>query len=171
MEYSLLIAFTQVSGDIFASGYALKNPLIKDSSAWYIKLNAQGLKYFDKEVDADAILSAATAQSNEFVLSGFHADSSGKPHYWILKVKETGKKLWSRVYTGKGKVYNVKCDQAGKIYASCGRWVFKTDDDGYLQWEFLPELGDSILKTGTYQNRRIIYGRCKSTEATYNNQT
>ena len=143
---SLSTALTTSSGDIFAGGYALKNPLFRDSSSWYIKLNSQGLKYFDKEAEANAILSAAVVPDNELVFSGFRADTSGKPHYWIMEAKESGKKLWSRVYTGNGQMTNVKCDQVGKIYASCGRWVIKTDLDGYLQWEFLPEAGDSILK-------------------------
>lgn len=141
-----LSALTTSSGDLFTCGYTLINPLFRDSTAWYLKLNAQGLKYFDKEVAANVIRSAASTPSNELVFGGFHSDSSGNPHYWILKVKETGKKLWSRIYSGKGQICNVKCDQTGKIYAGCGHWIFKTDEDGYLQWEFLPEHGDSILR-------------------------
>jgi hypothetical protein len=143
---ALSTAVSTASGDIFACGYDLKNPIIRDSSAWYIKLNVQGLKYFDKETEANAILSASVAPSNQLIFSGCHADTSGKLHYWIMESKESGKKIWSRIYTGNGQISNVKCDQGGKIYASCGRWVIKTDPEGYLQWEFLPEPGDSILK-------------------------
>jgi hypothetical protein len=142
---SITNAITTPSGDIYAGGYAFKSPMVRDSSAWYIKLNSQGLKYFDKEIEANDIMAGSVAPSNKLIFSGFLADTSGKAHYWLMQLKESGKKLWSHTYTGIGKISSVKCDQNGKIYASCGRWVIKTDEDGYLQWEFLPETGDSIL--------------------------
>jgi hypothetical protein len=143
---SLSTALVTNAGDMFAAGYAMKNPMVRDSSSWYIKLNSQGLKYFDKETEANAITSSSNSPGNQLIFSGFHSDTLGKSHYWIMQAKESGKKLWSRIYTGNGQVTNIRADQAGKIYASCGRWVIKTDQDGYLQWEFTPETGDSLLK-------------------------
>ena len=157
-------AFTTSSGDIYSYGYAMKNPLFKDSSSWYIKLNAQGLKYFDKEIEANVILSASISHANDIVFSGFHADTLGKPHYWIMNVKESGKKLWSRMYTGTGYISNVKCDQAGEIYAGCGRWIFKSDEDGYLQWEFLTEPGDSILKLELTKSGEVFLAGCNKSK-------
>ncbi len=153
---SISTALVSGSGDIFASGYAMKNPMVRDSSSWLIKLNTQGLKYFDKEYDADAIVASCISPGNQLVFSGFHSDSAGRPHYWIMQAKESGKKLWSRNYTGIGKVSNIKTDLNGKIYASCGRWIVKMDQDGYLQWEYTPETGDSLLKFDLTKTGEII---------------
>jgi hypothetical protein len=153
---SISTALVSGSGDIFASGYEMKNPMIRDSSSWLIKLNSQGLKYFDKEYEANAIIASSTAPGNQLVFSGFHSDSAGRTHYWIMEAKESGKKLWSRSYTGIGKVSNIKTDLNGKIFASCGRWIIKTDQDGYLLWEYTPESGDSLLKLDLSKNGEIF---------------
>jgi len=149
-------ALITTSSDIFAGGYAMKNPMVRDSSSWFLKLNSAGLKYFDKETESNAIVSSTFSSGSNLVFSGFHSDSAGRPHYWIMQTKESGKVIWSRIYTGSGIISNVKTDATGKIFASCGRWVFKTDQDGYILWEYTPESGDSLLKFDVSKTGEVI---------------
>lgn len=142
---SLSSAVLSPAGNIVAGGYDLKNPVFKDSGAWYIKLNPQGFKYYDREADGTNIRTMACTNGDAYIFGGTAKDSSGLHHYWIQVLKDTGKRLWNRTYSGKGEISSVKTDANGKIYFAAGRWAVKTDNNGYILWEYTPQQQDSLL--------------------------
>ncbi len=142
---SLSAAVLSTSGNILAGGYDLKNPVFKDSGSWYIKLNPQGFKYYDREVNGTNIRTMACTNGDAYVFGGTERDTSGQSHYWIQVLKDSGKRLWDRTYSGKGEISCVKTDGNGKIYFAAGRWAAKTDNNGYIQWEYIPQQQDSLL--------------------------
>ena len=153
---SLSTAVYSPTGDIFAGGYARNNPVLQDSSSWFLKLNPQGLKYFDKTCPGKNIRTMTGLPGIGFAMAGTDADTAGRKHYWIQTAKETGKIVWNRTYSGFGEISSVKSDPNSRIYFAAGRWVVKTDANGYILWEYIPEPGDSLLALDVMKSGEVI---------------
>lgn len=135
------------SGDFFAAGYTVINPDSGLVRGWFLRINPQGFKYWDKDKDINAtgVVRLCMNGDKEFNTAGYTTDSAGAPHYWLSLWKENGKNIWTRNYTGKGILNGLSTGTMNEVYAAGGRWCFKSDHNGYLVWEYFSEPTDSII--------------------------
>jgi hypothetical protein len=143
------------SGDLYAVGWTVSNPLLADTVGWFIKLNPQGFKYYDKEVESEKIMALSLTAANELFFGGYTKDTSWTSHFWLGLHRESGRKLWSREYSGKGIVTCASMDATGKPLVLTPHWLYKIDRDGYLVWEYFPEVTDSLVLFDVNKNGDI----------------
>ncbi len=107
--------------------------------AWIYKLAANGQNVFNQKVSMAEALDFVVYPDNKILIAGYTQnpeDSLFTPA--LVKLNANGKKLWSRKYTNKGKVYALASDDASNTaFAAAGNWIFAINEAGYLQWDIL----------------------------------
>ncbi|QMU31039.1 T9SS type A sorting domain-containing protein [Adhaeribacter radiodurans] len=138
-----------------------------DRDYWVIKVDGQGNQEWDKTFGgsgSDDLIKAIQLASGEYVLGGYSSspqsgdksqDNQGGKDYWLVKMSNTGEKLWDKRYGGSkddklgsftdtrdggfflgGSSYsNISGDKTQENQGSSDFWAVKTDKDGNLLWE------------------------------------
>lgn len=127
--------------------------------AWIYKLDAKGQNVFNQKVSMDEALDFVVYPDNKILLSGYinnAEDSLSTPA--LVKLNANGKKLWSRKYTNKGKVYALAShDASNTAFAAAGKWIFAIDEAGYLQWDVLLPENQEATAIGLNANKQVLF--------------
>lgn len=134
-----------VDGNIYFSGYSITDISQGQVNGWIGKLNPEGFRFYDHTTPSADVGQCLLLNNKELALGGYHSDSIGMPHYWLALLKENGKNIWTRDYSGKGMVQSLINDPSDALYVAGGSWCFKADHAGYLVWEYFPSDKDSML--------------------------
>jgi len=134
---------------------------------WVIKVDAQGNKQWDKAYGgsgADEVKKVVQLTTGEYVLGGSSTspisgdksqDSQGGYDYWVVKLFNTGAKIWDKRYGGAqaetltsftptndggfflgGSSFSgISGDKKQPNQGGLDYWAVKTDQDGKLVWE------------------------------------
>ncbi|MDE5417257.1 hypothetical protein L3049_04485 [Labilibaculum sp. DW002] len=134
--------------------------------AWIYKLDANGKNIFNQRIDIDEVLDFVVYSDNKILIAGYSTnkkDSTFTPG--LVKLNANGKKLWSRAYSSKGKVYNIASDTSGIAYAAAGNWIFAINQAGYLKWDILLDQGLKSTAVGINGNNKIVFAGLNATGA------
>ncbi|MFP4060645.1 MAG: hypothetical protein ACLFUC_09215 [Bacteroidales bacterium] len=138
------LSMTRFSGgDLLAAGY--KIPLLDTlpNQGWFIKMNKDGLVYWDKTTK-DEHLKLIDGGKNFFVTGGCWKDTSGLPRMKLMKYKNTGRLQLERKYTGSGELAAIRVDENENILSGAGNWLCRVSKEGYLNWDLFLKEGDSL---------------------------
>ncbi len=134
--------------------------------AWLYKLDANGKNIFNQRIDIDEVLDFVVYPDNKILIAGYSKstkDSTFTPS--LVKLNANGKKLWSRAYSSKGKVYNVASDPSGITYVAAGNWIFAIDQAGYLKWDILLDQALKSTAVGISGNNKLVFAGLNATGA------
>ncbi|TGE21074.1 T9SS type A sorting domain-containing protein [Hymenobacter metallicola] len=166
----LLVGWTSSPDDPAPNGDRTE-PLLGDSDAWLVKIDAAGTKQWDKRLGGlgyDYVYDAVST-SGGFLIGALPfvpgGDVSGVTHggndFWVAKVSDQGAKVWDRLYGGSGNDdlrtmlatpdggvlvggYSSSPVSGDKSVAAPAKtsWLLKLDAQGTKQW-------DNVYNTGT----------------------
>ncbi|MGQ1908818.1 hypothetical protein ACT3CE_03415 [Marinifilum sp. RC60d5] len=134
--------------------------------AWLYKLDTNGKNLFNQRVDMDEVLDFVVYPDNKILVAGYSKntkDSTFTPG--LVKLNAKGKKLWSRAYSSKGKVYNLTSDSSDITYAAAGNWIFAINQAGYLKWDILLDKDVRSTAVGLNGNNKIVFAGLNATGA------
>jgi outer membrane protein assembly factor BamD (BamD/ComL family) len=126
--------------------------------AWLYKLDSNGNNIFNQRIDIDEVLDFVVYPDNKVLIAGYSKntkDSTFTPN--LVKLNANGKKLWSRAYSSKGKIYNLANDASGIIYVAAGNWIFAIDQAGYLIWDILLDQAIKYTAVGINENNKLVF--------------
>ncbi len=126
--------------------------------AWLYKLDSNGNNIFNQGIDIDEVLDFVVYPDNKVLIAGYSEntkESTFTPN--LVKLNANGKKLWTRAYSSKGKVYNLTNDASGITYAAAGNWIFAIDQAGYLKWDFLLDQGIKYTAVDINTNNKLVF--------------
>ena len=130
-----------------------------DGEAWIYKLAANGQNVFNQKVNMAEALDFVVYPDNNILIAGYTKnteDSLFTPA--LVKLNANGKKLWSRNYTNKGKVYALASDTASNTaFAAAGNWIFAINEAGYLQWDVLLPENQQATAVGMNANKKLLF--------------
>lgn len=129
--------------------------------AWIYKLAANGQNSFNQKVSMAEALDFVVYPDNNILIAGYTKnaeDSLFTPA--LVKLNANGKKLWSRNYTNKSKVYALAShDASNTAFAAAGNWIFAIDEAGYLKWDvLLPENQEATAIDMNANNQLLFSG-------------
>jgi hypothetical protein len=84
-------------------------------------------------------------------------NDSSEMNYSILVLNNDGKRLWSRTYTGKGDVANLSETADHQILITGNNWRAKIGPKGYLIWESIENVNDSLVSSLVMPGGDIYY--------------
>ncbi|MBL4559830.1 MAG: hypothetical protein JKX79_02480 [Labilibaculum sp.] len=134
--------------------------------AWLYKLDANGKNIFNQRIDIDEVLDFVVYPDNKILIAGYSKntkDSTFTPS--LVKLNANGKKLWSRAYSSKGKVYNLASDASGITYVAAGNWIFAINQAGYLKWDILLDQSLKSTAVGINGNNKLVFAGLNATGA------
>lgn len=127
--------------------------------AWIYKLAANGQNIFNQKVSMAEALDFVLYPDNQILIAGYTKntqDSLFTPA--LVKLNANGKKLWSRKYTNKGKVYALAGDSASNTaFAAAGNWIFAINEAGYLQWDILLPGNQQATAVGMNAKKQVLF--------------
>nr|WP_319397646.1 hypothetical protein [uncultured Carboxylicivirga sp.] len=126
--------------------------------AWLYKLDSDGNNIFNQGFDIDEVLDFVVYPNNKVLIAGYSKDtkeSTSTPN--LVKINANGKKLWTRAYSNKGKVYSLANDALGITYAAAGNWIFAIDQAGYLKWDILLDKDIKHTAVDINANNKIVF--------------
>ncbi|MRT93637.1 Clp protease ClpP [Ancylomarina sp. 16SWW S1-10-2] len=126
--------------------------------AWIYKLAANGENIFNQRVSMDEALDFVVYPDNKILIAGYirnSEDTSSTPA--LVKINANGKRLWSRSYSNKGKVYSLASDASSTAFATAGNWIFAIDEAGYLKWDILLPEGQQSTAVGINADNKLLY--------------
>lgn len=145
-------------GDLVIGGYTGASRDTMDGRAWLFKLTGEGKKIWNKTLNIPEIKALNINSIDQLIIGGYRLNDSADYEYALYKLTREGKKFWERKYTIKGIIHDIEVDENNEIIVVGGKWVWKLDDDGYILWEYFPQVGDSILCTDIAPSGKIILG-------------
>ncbi|NOU58859.1 hypothetical protein [Marinifilum caeruleilacunae] len=127
--------------------------------AWIYKLAANGQNVFNQKVSMAEALDFIVYPNNNILIAGYTKnaeDSLFTPA--LVKLNANGKKLWSRNYTNKGKVYALASDTvSNNAFAAAGNWIFAIDAAGYLEWDVVLPEDQQATAIGINANKKVLF--------------
>ncbi|QMU29522.1 T9SS type A sorting domain-containing protein [Adhaeribacter radiodurans] len=198
---SLLLGGTSLSGESSDK----TQPSQGSSDYWIVKINAEGQILWDKSFGSSSEdnLSTIAAIDNHYLLAGSSnspeggnksQNSQGGKDFWILKVDNTGQKIWDKTYGGNqneelrsvaiavdgslllgGTSFSrASGDKTQPSQGSCDYWAVKTNNAGTLQWnKRFGGTGSDELRTLWMENdgSYLLGGRSNSDQSGDHTQT
>lgn len=131
---------------------------------WLYKLDANGDNIFNQRIDIDEVLDFVVYPDNKILIAGYSKDSKEStftPN--LVKLNANGKKLWSRAYSSKGKVYSLANDASGITYAAAGNWIFAINQEGYLKWDILLDQSIKYTAVDMNANNKLVFAGLNAT--------
>ncbi|WP_143524984.1 hypothetical protein [Labilibacter marinus] len=133
---------------------------------WLYKLDANGNNIFNQRIDIDEVLDFVVYPDNNILIAGYSKktnESTFTPN--LVKLNANGKKLWSRAYSGKGKVYSLANDAEGIAYVAAGNWIFAINQAGYLKWDLLLDQDIKCTAVSINTNNKLVFAGLNPTGA------
>ena len=134
--------------------------------AWLYKLDAKGENLFNQRIDMDEVLDFVVYPDNKILVAGYSKitnDSTFTP--CLVKLNTNGKKLWSRAYSSKGKLYNLVSDALDMTYVAAGNWIFAINQAGYLKWDTFLDEGLKSTAVAINGNNKLVFAGLNATGA------
>lgn len=132
-------------GDVLIAGWcgAAKDTL--SHRAWIFKATATGGGIWEKTIDGNEVKDLLQTPEGDMYLSGYQIDDSARMKAFLQKLNPETRKLWSRQYIKQGSLDGITMNGKGELVCGAGRWVWKLDKQGYILWEKLAAVGDSVV--------------------------
>lgn len=131
--------------DILLGGWNGITPDTLNRRSWIFKVSANGNGQWERNVDGREITSLYLAPSKDVFVSGYDGADTLPKNLFLMKLNPDYNKLWSRNYIKQGNLSGMSVTQAQNLVLASGRWLWKTDQQGYIVWEkWLPST-DSII--------------------------
>ena len=96
-------------------------------------INTQYVISYDEPVNT-AGYDIIHAENCTYIISGKNSNKA-----WLMKVDELGNELWNRVYSdlsGLSRGNAVNHTSEGGLIVGGGEYVFKTDSNGEIEWDY-----------------------------------
>jgi outer membrane protein assembly factor BamD (BamD/ComL family) len=137
-----------------------------NGQGWLYKLDANGKNLFNQRIDMDEVLDFVVYPDHKILVAGYRKntnDSTLTPS--LVKLNANGKKLWSRAYSSKGKLYHLVSDASGITYVAAGNWIFAINQTGYLKWDLFLDQTLKSTAVGINGNSKLVFAGLNATGA------
>ncbi len=148
--------------DIITAGYTWLSPDSASREVWVFKLDEEGKKIWSRSLGKWEVTSLLTA-NNEIFIGGYVSNDSVN-NYSIMVINDEGKKLWKRIYTGKGEVNSLALSTDNNIIMAGSKWAAKMNPKGYLLWEVTFEPFDSITGVAISNTGGVYFAGIRDSE-------
>ncbi len=138
---------TTPKGDILLGGW---NALYSDSvsrKSWLFEITPAGNGKWERNMDVKGIESVYTATTGDIFVSGYNNNDSVQAILYLSRLNGDYQKLWSRDYLKPGILGSFAVTASQNLVMGAGIWVWKTDPQGYILWEKVLPVTDSIIST------------------------
>lgn len=126
--------------------------------SWIFKAGLNGSGLWEKTMEGNEVKDLALDTDGDMYLCGYQFDDSSKLRNFLLKVNQSAKKEWSRLYFKNGLLEGIALNAKGELVCASGRWAWKLDPRGYILWEKALPLGDSIAVPRVINNQIFLCG-------------
>lgn len=150
-------------GDLLVAGWGGAAPDTMAHRAWIFKASANGAGVWEKTIDGNEIKDAAVNTEGDMFLSGYQYNDSAHKKIFLQKLNPETRKIWSRMYLKGGSLDGISLNGKGELACSAGRWVWKLDKQGYILWEKMVNVGDSLIKPQYINNQLFLCGSRNNT--------
>lgn len=126
--------------------------------AWVYKLASNGENIFNQRISIDEAIDFVVYPDKTILIAGYIRNTENASYTpALVKLNANGKKLWSRAYSNRGKVYSLVSDSSSTAFAAAGNWIFAIDKAGYLKWDILLPEGQELTTVGINVNNKLLY--------------
>lgn len=126
--------------------------------SWILKVSKTGIGIWEKNLEGNEIKDLIKNTDNGYYFCGYQIDDSLKERAFIEKINPDFKKLWSRRYAHQGTISSLSLHADNELICSTGNWVFKLSPQGYILWEKILPITDSIFLSKEYNNQLYLIG-------------
>jgi outer membrane protein assembly factor BamD (BamD/ComL family) len=132
-------------GDILLGGWNASYLDSVSGKSWLFEITSNGNGKWERNIDGKGIESIYSIATGEICVSGYNVNDSVPKVLYLAKLNSDFKKLWSRDYLKAGVLGTFAVTPAQNLIMGAGTWVWKTDTQGYIVWEKVLPVGDSII--------------------------
>jgi hypothetical protein len=132
-------------GDILLGGWNGAQIDSVSAKPWLFEISNTGNGKWERNIEGKRLESIFLAPSGEIYLSGSTRSDSSLEVLYLAKLNGDYQKLWSREYIRPGVLETFATTNAQNLIMGAGRWLWKTDMQGYIQWEKILPASDSII--------------------------
>jgi hypothetical protein len=143
--------------EILGAGYTWMGTDSSSLESWLFKLGPDGQKLWSKKLGKMHIKTMMVTRDGTIFLGGYLVDDSLRRKYSMITLNESGKRLWSRTYTGTGQILKVLECPDQRILIAGNYWHAKIHPRGYLVWESAFRSTDSIMAVQVISKGEICY--------------
>lgn len=136
---------TSPKGDVLLGGWNSQTIDTFSRKAWLFEISNTGSGKWERNIEGKEISAAYITPGGEVFASGYATSDSLKQGLYLTKLGFEYQKLWSREYVRSGAINSFAVTPAQNIVVGAGNWIWKTDPQGYIVWEKLLPLTDSVI--------------------------
>lgn len=132
-------------GDILLGGWSGQTIDTFARKAWLFEISNAGAGKWERNIDGKEINAVSFTPAGEVYVAGYSATDSLPVVPLLMKLNNNYEKLWSREYVRSGTLSSFAVTGTQNLIMGEGNWLWKTDPLGYIVWEKLLPVNDSII--------------------------
>ena len=145
-------------GNILIGGWTGNYTDTAFRTAWMFKIAQNGNGIWERKFEGSQINDFTISSEGELYLRGYKLDDSLKVHLYLAKYSADFKKSWSRMYLKNGALFGFAINQRNEIICGSGKWIWKTDKQGYLVAEKFIDTTENIYSVNNINNQNYFIG-------------
>lgn len=136
-------------GDVLFGGWNAVSPDSFARKSWLFEITGAGNGKWERNTSGKELESVFIAPGGEVFISGYKSNDSVPQVLFLSKLNSNYEPLWSREYLRKGILHTFAVTPAQHLILGAGRWVWKTDAQGYIVWEKMLPPTDSVISVNS----------------------
>jgi thioredoxin-like negative regulator of GroEL len=136
-------------GDILLGGWSGQTVDTFARKVWLFEISNTGVGKWERNVDGIEANAVSIAPTGEVYMAGYSHTDSLQSVPFLMKLNNDYQKLWSREYVRSGMLSSFAVTPAQNAIMGEGNWIWKTDPLGYIVWEKLLPVNDSIVSVNS----------------------
>lgn len=132
-------------GDILLGGWSGQTVDTFARKAWLFEISNTGVGKWERNIDGKEANAVSINPLGEVFMAGYSSTDSLSVVPFLMKLNNEYQKLWSREYVRVGTLSSFAATGTQNLIMGEGNWIWKTDPLGYIVWEKLLPVSDSIV--------------------------
>lgn len=145
-------------GQLLVAGWSGSSNDTVARKAWIFKVEQNGNGLWEKTIEGNEAKDMVIIPEGGIYICGYQIDDSAQMKTFLLKINPEAKKLWSRQYVKKGSLDGITLNAKNELVCAAGRWIWRVDKQGYILWEKIINVGDSIIVPRYVNNQLMLCG-------------
>lgn len=133
------------NGDIIVGGSNGANTDSLSRKGWIFAVSNSGSGKWERNIDGKEISAISIATNGDIYASGYYSTDSISEALFLVKMNNKYQNLWSREYIRTGNINSFAITPSQNLVIGAGRWLWKTDPSGYIVWEKMLPVTDSLI--------------------------
>ena len=131
--------------EIVLAGYTYLTADSSSKESWIFKLDQDGKMLWNRSFGKFKVAAICIDGDDNIILGGSEPNDSSVVKGAMAILNDDGKRIWKRIYTTDKPINSVIVDQKSNMGLIAGNWVVSATPKGYIQWENLQPVSDSLL--------------------------